>query len=325
MPIRFQCGECGQKLSVGSKKAGARVKCPKCAKVVEVPQASSVPAGAAAQAPTSKQPVESEATSNAHHHPAPEAADHPTETPPDVADSFSQFTVYDEEAEWVYETEDDDQYDDVPHEVSDYEDTYSVDREKLAVSRKIIYVQGGLLGGVALLGFLLGLLMGWSTSTETVGPPPAEPCMVSGTITFSRGNADPQPDQGALVMLLPQSSHPEQGRKLKVEEFLEAFPPSADAPAEGNLTLSNLQSFGGKVVRTDEQGTFQIELPDRGVYYLLILSNNKEQRGDGPKLSRNDVFELGQYFFAADELLNKRRYRWSIEQFDGDRDIQHSF
>src|SRR5262245_16984282 len=37
MPIKFYCDHCGQKMSIGSRKAGAAVNCPRCQKQVTVP------------------------------------------------------------------------------------------------------------------------------------------------------------------------------------------------------------------------------------------------------------------------------------------------
>ena len=40
MPVRFVCTQCGQLLSVGSRKAGAHVDCPKCRAELLVPGGS---------------------------------------------------------------------------------------------------------------------------------------------------------------------------------------------------------------------------------------------------------------------------------------------
>ena len=37
MPIRFNCKHCGQKLSVGSQRAGTKANCPRCKEIVRVP------------------------------------------------------------------------------------------------------------------------------------------------------------------------------------------------------------------------------------------------------------------------------------------------
>src|SRR5687767_13933737 len=48
MPIRFVCNHCGQKLSVGSHKAGQKANCPRCKESVRVPGDTNKPKAALA-------------------------------------------------------------------------------------------------------------------------------------------------------------------------------------------------------------------------------------------------------------------------------------
>ena len=75
MPIRFACTHCQRALSVPSAKAGGEVTCPRCRKVVLVPDADTPPARTAAPLP-------------------PE--------PTTEKDPYAQFEVHDSEPELFY-------------------------------------------------------------------------------------------------------------------------------------------------------------------------------------------------------------------------------
>ena len=315
MPIRFQCSDCGQKLSVGSKKAGARVKCPKCSKVVTVP--SPEPVGA-----TSDSTATAEKTVPAAPDTAPTAPQLDDAPAHDSAqeyhnneDAFAQFAVYDDESEWVYESEDEGQdYDHTPAPQSETE--IPIDREKLAVSRQVIYMQGGLLGVVALICFLLGLLLGWGTSGNQ-GPIAVVPCVVEGKVTFE---ADEAPDEGAVVVFLPQDAGPGQGRKLPSSPFR----PGSSPAAEDTHAYTDLVSFGGGFARVDGDGEFQVKLPSQGRYYVLVVSQNIS-RSDNESLLDDDTREMNEYFLAAADVVGERQYRWSLESVNGDRKVDYHF
>ena len=63
MAIQFQCGECGQKLSVPDNAGGKKTKCPKCSAVVSIPMRGNAPAA--------KKPAPSAPASPAPANPAP--------------------------------------------------------------------------------------------------------------------------------------------------------------------------------------------------------------------------------------------------------------
>jgi phage FluMu protein Com len=125
MPIRFRCEHCRQLLSVGSKKAGTTVSCPKCKSRIVVPdlvspvQAAATTeitnAGAATtnEAAAFSEPAIAEppATPPVVSAPAPslpaEAAPQ-SEAVSEPASPFPEFSVYEYDTEFVYVEDEDD-------------------------------------------------------------------------------------------------------------------------------------------------------------------------------------------------------------------------
>ena len=102
--IRFACDECDQLLSIGVSRIGQSITCPKCGSENEVPDADA----AALQIADRRRRKEERRKKN--------------------EEDFSQFEVFDDETEFVFETDDD--------EEGYY--TGRVDREKVAVPRYLL-------------------------------------------------------------------------------------------------------------------------------------------------------------------------------------------
>ncbi len=180
--VRFACDECDQLLSIGTSRIGQTVTCPKCSCKNTVPSAEAA-AAQLAERKRRKQARQEESQQD-----------------------FSQFEVYDDDTEFIFETEEGEGY-------------YGgkVDRSKVAVSRTVLYIQGGLLGFVAIAAFAFG----WFVGAMTAGPAhsPVEdntPKVVRGTITYEDAAGQAQPDADSVVILLPQDNRPASGEKIEV-------------------------------------------------------------------------------------------------------------
>lgn len=174
MPIKFPCESCGQVLSVGSRKAGRRAKCPKCSAPLMVPGAEEA----------------ADLMAERRHQREAAAEDDP----------FAQFAVYDDEMEVVYET------DDEPPQPSG-----PVDRNLVAVPRIALYTQGVMLGLVALVCFALGVIVGGGfASNDGTARAAPRPCVIEGTVTYVGSTNREIPDAGALVLALPKDEKPEE-------------------------------------------------------------------------------------------------------------------
>jgi hypothetical protein len=189
-------------------------------------------------------------------------------------------------------------------------------RETIVVPRYVIYVQGMLLAVVALVAFAIGILMG--TTLSAPAGPSVTACTLTGTATYASGPRR-MVDEGAVVVLLPQSpQRPDE--KAPVRGLRPGDPP----PEDGHRGLSILRQSGGAYGRTNAKGRFQLDVPSRGRYLLLVISNEK-RRKRGEELTGADLLNLGRYFDDPATLLSDRQYRLSEESIRGDRQFTVAF
>lgn len=301
MPIRFQCANCQQRLSVSSRKAGARAKCPKCQQTLTVPSAEEAERQLAAAAAT-----------------AVAAPGQPRETDP-----WADFAVFDDDVEWVYEQETAPAIRGAGPRTSTHPGRSSlpdrVDPEKVAVPRSLLYMQGILLGVVGLVCFTLGVLVGGSTVGEpSAENQPPQPCLVAGKVTYKASGGGLLPDAGAVIVVLPQDAKPEQ--KAPIEGLI----PAAPFPVPTDPGLQSIQSIGGEYTRADVNGEFRLRVPDRGKYHVLVLSRNARRR-PSEELRRSDLAQLGDFFMPAPDLLGQNRYRWQPQSIRRDTTLDVVF
>jgi phage FluMu protein Com len=278
--IRFLCEHCGQTLSVGTSKVGSEVKCPKCKAAAEVP-------------------TEEAAT-------AQMASRKPTDSPQEPADPFAAFAVYDEDVELIYEG-----HLAEPRAESEPAD---FDRDKVAVSRTVIYLQGALLTVATLAAFTFGVVVGGSTSAPSVEDETPNPCVVKGEITFTQEGAESTADSGALVVIIPQSDTP--GEKADLTTL--------QAPFDDHSGVMSLREIGGDLALADEDGKCVLSLPDDGKFFVLILSAEIQREADEIPPGK-DLAEMGRYFVDAAGLIGSRGYVWLDQNVDGNSKVNHDF
>ena len=291
MPIRFVCDNCGVRLSVSSRKAGTQAKCPKCHSAIMVPK----PERAREQ---------------------PEAAARSTVAGEDVGqsqpseDPFAQFAVFDVESELIYDTDEEDS--------GSTAAVGSVDPNKLAISRNVLYAQGALLGFVALISFAIGVLVGLGTSDENddaSGIP--QPCLISGMVAVQDNGGDASADIGAVAIVVPRDVRPEQKADIV------GLRPQDPQPVEGHLGLRAITSIGGDYTRADAEGRFELTVPDRGSYFLLVISASAS-RGDDDQ-PKTILAQIGRFFQLTPDLFEGHAYRWQEESVRRDRELSIVF
>jgi hypothetical protein len=289
MPIRFPCPHCRQKLSISSKRAGMTATCPRCQKELTVPAAERVASAAAHTAGQAAASPPAEGVS-----PLPE--DTETDDNP-----YAQFAVFDE-TELVCDAP-------APHPAINAVPSTTMDR-RILVPRYVLLTQGVLLGIVALAAFTLGLLVGASLFSQPAIAA-GQPCKVNGTISYASGTGN-MPDAGAVVIFLPQTRDP--GRRVSAQGLRpdEAVP---DAPL---AAAQELRDMGGAYTRADEQGRYEVQLADRGTYYVLVISS-QAQRQAGEDVNTQDLVKINRFVENAADLLADSRYQFSTESVRGDR------
>ena len=291
MPIRFVCENCDARLSVSSRKAGTQAKCPKCHSAITVPKPEQTLERPEAVAPSTVA-----------------GTDDGQQQPYD--DPFAQFAVFDVESELVYDTEEEDS--------GATAVVGPVDPNKLAISRNVLYAQGALLGFVALISFSIGVLVGLGTSDESddaSGIP--QPCLISGMVAVQDDGGDTSADVGAVAIVVPRDVRPEQKADIV------GLRPQDTYPVEGHLGLRAITSIGGDYTRADDEGRFELRVPDRGSYFLLVISASARRRGDDqPKTT---LAQIGRFFQLTSNLFEGYAYRWQEEAVRRDRELNIVF
>lgn len=230
--------------------------------------------------------------------------------PTDAAsDPFARFVVYDDDATLVYEDADD-CWQPPANEMS-------FDPSKVTVPRYLLYVQGVLLGVVGMAGFLLGILTGGSASRVGEIREPM-PCVISGRIALRTQSDDTLADPGAVAMVFPQEMRPESRFELV---GLRSRDPE---PAEDHPTLRAIRSLGGDYARADQNGVFRLRVPDRGKYYVLVISATR-RRSEQDEIPRQVRAELGRFFQLEAEMFGGYDFRWQPEIVRGDRQLSFLF
>jgi hypothetical protein len=281
--IRFACEECDQLLSIGVSRIGQSITCPKCGCSNEVPDADA----AALQIADRKRRKEQRRKES--------------------AEDFTQFEVYDDDTEFVFETDDDD------------EGYYGgrVDRNKVAVPRFVLYTQGALLGVVAIAAFVLGWIVGAATSGPAhVAVEDNTPRVIRGTLKYVADGTE-QPDAGSVVILVPQDGRPTIDEKVPAQ----GLGPD-DQPPEASL--QRIMVMGGAYARTDVNGAYRLQVPKRGRYFMLVISANAASSG-GEDYNKEHLAQMGRYFVQATDLIGGRRFRWSSEEIGRDMTVDYSF
>ncbi|MCH2123824.1 MAG: zinc-ribbon domain-containing protein [Pirellulaceae bacterium] len=283
MPIRFRCDNCNQKLSVSSQKVGARAKCPKCQKSLTIPSAPEMGEESVADAGE-----------------------------PDVTaiDPFAEFVVYDEEAANPRHT---------PKPFSAVEsENPQIDYNRISIHRRVIYLQGALLGIVALSFFAFGLFVGSNASNREIAEAqPPQACTISGRVAFRGLDNELLPDAGAVVMALPKQLRPENQNEV------DGLRPTDPIPEQNHPVIFSLRALGGDYARADQNGDFKVNVSDVGEYFFLFLSKTKQRTSE--KLNSRHLQQMGRYFIPVPDLLGESSYAWTEVQIRRDMTLTHVF
>lgn len=307
MPLRFSCQHCGQLFSVSADKAGVQLDCPKCQASITVPTSDDLAHLAAFEDVEITESPSSPSTVVAESSPPPDVPQ-PDATQPDAPqpDAPQPESNPDREGPPVFRQA--------------ATDPSSIDYRKLAVSRKVVYTQGVLLGVVGLVAFILGILVArtWPDSPDMAAGEAGNPVTVRGQIRHAADGGRVVPDVGCVVLAVPAESLPDE--KL---DFAGLRP--QDPPLRGDHpTAQALRVLGGAHTRTDRQGSFQLDLPRGGTYFFLLLSANA-RRGSPKMPDRRDLAELGRYVTSAYDLLGPGQYRWTERRLRNDATLDWQF
>jgi hypothetical protein len=209
--------------------------------------------------------------------------------------------------------------DDAVHAVDEGEpDTASrSDPQTVSVPRRVVYLQGFLLGIVALVFFVFGMIAGVGSRSES-GSPPFQPCAISGMVLYEDNARQAIPDESSTVIILPLASRPDQ------KAAIEGLRPSDPEPAETHPSVAVIRSLGGDYARADRRGKYRLRVTAPGRYYLLIVSRHAK-REDGQQPQAHDLAQIGRYFVPATSLLDSQQYTWKELRIRDDIEFNCTF
>lgn len=193
------------------------------------------------------------------------------------------------------------------------------DPSKVAVSRNVLFLQGVLIAAVGVVSLLLGVMIGQLTApkAEQVG---AKPCTVRGTVQLAKSGRDSFPDIGCVVMALPVEQRPNRNNKISIDSLR----PGRSRPERNDASIRAIRTLGGDYALADANGRFQLNLPDRGKYFVLFVSNNAEREAT-EELDKRDLMQMGNYLLYPNELLGEQKYQWKNHTIRGAEQLNLTF
>lgn len=304
MPVQFVCPACAQLLSVGSRKIGTEVACPRCRRNVTVPDPETAAASVAMrQAQRTSSPEAPLPEFMVFDEPASVESDAPPIIVTDAPRTMPAATTKREPPLPSRQAER------APGALWKSLPGEARGEPMLLVSRRALYVQAGILAATTLAAFGLGYLVGYGVAPETtagVAPQAGEATVVQGIVRYSTNTGEVRGDAGSVVIALPDGRLPTP--KLGVQGLRPADP----QPVPGGGVLMSLELLGGTTARVAADGSYNLAIGEPGRYFLLFISRNT-QRTAG---SQPDEFQLAlikRYFQPADELIGPQKYHWRVE------------
>jgi phage FluMu protein Com len=286
MSIEFRCQNCGRRLRVRREKLGKQVACPRCKQRTEV----TIPAESAGNSTDSSDDATNVASAESAN-PDRQTVSTPGEASdlPDKPNSAADVSI-----QLVYDRS----------EPTDSQASPS--STAISLTRTGVLTLTILIAGLPMCGFALGWLAGRAVpAVQAVRP--RQPCFLSGQVTVRD-----EPDPNAVVLLFSATSSPPSREKLAVE----ILQPSAAVLKPTHNAVKQLHSWDGDLTRTDSDGRFTVRVPDKGAYYLLVLSTTLHK--ESAAIDRSDIAQLGRYVTRPANLIRNHRYLWQTLDVKGD-------
>jgi len=189
--------------------------------------------------------------------------------------------------------------------------------------RRTFYVQGILFLVLAAVTFAAGYFMGRGDAQvrldEAQEKLAQERALIEGTLVYRPGPNQIEPDERAVVMALPADNFPE--KKLTIQ----GIRPSDREPARSHPTVRQIrEELGGAYARADDEGSYNMVVPDKGTYWILVISAHAA-RPKNHDIHEPDLDTLGNYFTQPELLIGRYQYRLDKEEIKSRNPIDHDF
>lgn len=283
MPVRFNCNECKTLLSVGRRKIGERIDCPKCGAKITVPIIDALTGRPVRPKTKGDRQLVSPSTID----------DDPADDDPDAP--IAEYVVRGDEVDPAAN----------PGGIANGPPT----------GRGITMSVGGfLIQWCVIMLALVGAFFGgyWyhlfqqteSPPTTTTGDPLTQAVpgvIVEGAVVYEPSPGRVEPDVGSMVFLFPVEPVPE----TPLEGA--ALSPSTAIGAAYEAATADLEQIGGAAAKTDEEGKFLAATPASGDFYVLIVSSTTRRSGE---IDSEDREEMAAYLDDPSAVIGDRRYFW---------------
>lgn len=296
MPIRFRCKRCRQLLGIASRKAGSDIECPKCGISQAVPAEEAASAALAMDQLAKTQVAFETASDLVVYDDQPAAIETPRPRPAQPAGQRSAPT-----ASGV-------PIPDAPPLPPADQPGRPVPRGMILFPRRILYVQGLLLLIVGLAAFALGYFIGRGDANYKLMVQQEEASRehISGKLVYDQGGGKLVGDRGAVVIALPDGV-------VRKKVSFDGIRPQDPELSEPRRSVRLIRELGGEYTRAKPSGDFDMVVPDKGSYHLLIISGNTTRPRETP-IHEVDFSEIDEYFTDPQALIGQYEYRWlSIE------------
>ncbi len=173
--------------------------------------------------------------------------------------------------------------------------------------RRTLYVQGVLVVVLALVFFATGYFIGKGNATLQLAVE-HEASLRERTLIEGRLVYRPEPqalagDERAVIIALPANAAPDSPISIH------GLRPQDPDPPQSLRGLRLLEELGAVYARANAEGRFDMIAPDRGEYYILLISRNAGRPRDTDP-DEGDALEMGRYFITPERLVSRYKYRW---------------
>ncbi len=283
MTVKFKCAHCGIRLKVADSKAGRTSNCPGCQQPIRIPEMSTQDDST----PSIPQPSSSESKSARIQRVKTAAVAELTEPVPltqalrpVVADAATEAN----------------------RSESSRSESSTRWNDRIQMPRWTVYLQAGLLAAVAGTFFVFGVMIGQTSSGRSLPGNTSYPCQLTGEVTYQQTDQR-LADEGAVVIVVPAD------QRLRSRPDLDGLRPDSFKPLE-NPAIEAVEAIGGRVVRINEQGAFDLKLVGPIDVNVLVISKHASRTGNQP-ISRSQAADMGRFFFPVEDLLGSKKFVWT--------------
>ncbi len=333
MPIRFQCDQCGQHLSIARRKAGSQIDCPTCKVSQHVPGEVSAedPGEQIEEGALEEESLEVEL--DVEEDREPQTIDRSHAEPPPIPDELDLFKTIDlndlpeipPAAGSVSPPPPPvpPQGDDGPSETAP---RLPIPWAICAQALLLLTVAVGVFGAGYYLGRQDGATGGEDApnrdaaiAAETDDGFAEDEVLLEARLLWMPNIGESSGDQAAVFIALPQNRIPPSSLPIA------GLQPGSENSPDSQASIAAIRSAGGAFSWAEVDGTVAAVLPHEGRYYLLLVSRQVRRSGDQPIRAR-DLVEMKQYFAEPEELIGESKYVWLRKEIRvGFPVVEHDF